>query len=155
MSQFLGVHGRLEFVYDQEYHYCTPKNFYFYFIFSCCTPKNYYLLFSCCMPKNYYLLFSCCTPKNFYLQCKHTQEYNDLIFHIFTDRFMPDSCEAVPEHNMHESLVLFIKTNYEEVNKIAKSFLRWKGLTLDNYIEYIEKPGNQGDELSIHLLAMM
>ena len=29
---------------------------------------------------------------------------------------------AVPEHNMHESLVLFIKTNKEEVNKIARSF---------------------------------
>ena len=62
MLQFLDVHGRLEFVYDQEYHYCTPKN--------------------------YYLLFSCCMPKNFYLQCKHTHEYNDLIFHIFADRFM-------------------------------------------------------------------
>ena len=29
ISQFLGIHGRLEFMYDQEYHYCTPKNFYF------------------------------------------------------------------------------------------------------------------------------
>ena len=45
--------------------------------------------------------------------------------------------------------------NYEEVNKIARSFLRWKGLTLDNYLEYIEKPGNRGDKLSVHLLAMM
>ena len=68
---------------------------------------------------------------------------------------MPDSCVAEPKHNMHESLVLFIRTNYEEVNKIARSFLRWKGLTLDNYLEYIEKPGNRGDELSVHLLAMM
>ena len=33
--QFLDVHGRLEFVYDQEYQFCTPKNFYFYFIFCC------------------------------------------------------------------------------------------------------------------------
>ena len=45
--------------------------------------------------------------------------------------------------------------NYEEVNKIARSFVRWKGLTLDNYLKYIEKPGKRGDELSIHLLAMM
>ena len=93
-------------------------------------------------------------PKNFYLQCKHTHD-NDLIFHIFADRFMPDLCGAEPEHNMHESLVLFIKTNYEEVNKITRSFLRWKSLTLDNYLEYIEKPGNRGDELSVDLLAMM
>ena len=42
MLQFLDVHGRLEFVYNQEYHYCTPKNFYFYFIFCCCMPKNFY-----------------------------------------------------------------------------------------------------------------
>ena len=87
-----------EFVYDQEYHYCTPRNF--------------------------------------YLQCKHTHEYNDLIFHIFVDRFIPDSHGAEPKHNMCESLVLFIRMNYEEVNKIARSFLRWKGLTLDNYLMY-------------------
>ena len=58
---------------------------------------------------------------------------------------MPDSHGAKPEHNMRESLILFIRTNYEEVNKIARSFLRWKGLTLDNYLEYIEKQGNRGD----------
>ena len=68
---------------------------------------------------------------------------------------MPDLCGAEPEHNMHESLILFIRTNYEEVNKIARSFLRQTGLTLDNYLGYIEKPGNRGDELSLHLLAMM
>ena len=68
---------------------------------------------------------------------------------------MPDSREAEPEHNMCESHILFIRTNYEVVNKIARSFLRWKGLTLDNYLEYIEKPGNRGDELSVHILAMM
>ena len=107
------------------------------------------------MSKNYYLLFSCCMPKNFYLQCKHTHDYSDLIFHIFIDRFMPESRGAVPEHNMCESVVLFIKVNKEEINKISRSLLTWKGLPLDNYIEYIEKPGNQGDELAIHLLAMM
>ena len=42
MSQFLDIHGRLEFVHNQEYHYCTPKNFSFYFIFCCCMPKNFY-----------------------------------------------------------------------------------------------------------------
>ena len=68
---------------------------------------------------------------------------------------MPDSHGAEPEHNMYESLVLFIRMNYEEVIKIARSFLRQKGLTLDNYLEYIEKPGNRGNELSFHLLAMM
>ena len=94
-------------------------------------------------------------PKNFYLQCKHTHEYNDLIFHIFAGIFMPDSCGAEPEHKMHESLVLFIRMNYEEVNKIARSFLGQKGLTLDNYLEYTKKPGYRGDELSVHLLAMM
>ena len=62
---------------------------------------------------------------------------------------MPDSCGAEPEHNMCESHILFIRTNYEEVNKIGRSFLRWKGLTLDNYLKYIEKPGNRGDELSV------
>ena len=68
---------------------------------------------------------------------------------------MSDLCAAEPEHVMQESLALFIRTNYEEVNKIARSFLRWKGLTLDNYLKYIEKPGNRGDRLSLHLMAMM
>ena len=68
---------------------------------------------------------------------------------------MPDLCGAEPEHVMQESLVLFIRTNYEEVNKTARSFLRWKGLTLDSYLEYIEKPDNRGDKLSPHLMPMM
>ena len=80
--------------YIVDLNLCTPKNFYFYFIFCCCTHKNFY----------FYFIFCCWTPKNFYLQCKHTHEY-DLIFHMFVDRFMPDSCGAEPEHNMHESLV--------------------------------------------------
>ena len=87
------IHSRLEFVYDQEYHYCTPKNLYFYFTFCCWMPNN------------------------LYLQCKYSHEYNDLVFHIFADRFMPDSHGAEWEHNMCESLVLFIRTNYEEVNR--------------------------------------
>ena len=71
------------------------------------------------------------------------------------DRFMPHSHGAEPEHNMHELLILFIRMNFEEVDKIARSFLRWKGLTLHHYLEYTEKPGNRGDELAVHLLAMM
>ena len=38
----------------------------------------------------------------------------------YVHRFMPDSHGAEPEHNMRESLVLFIKMNYEEVNKTAR-----------------------------------
>ena len=68
---------------------------------------------------------------------------------------MPEARGTMPEHNMSESFVLFIKTNKEEVNKIARSFLRWKGLTLDDYIQYKEIPGNRGDELAIHHLAIM
>ena len=89
-----------------------------------------------------YFLFSCCIPRNFYFQCKHSHHYNNLIFHIFADRFMPEARGAMPEYNMCESLVLFIKTNKEEVNKIARSFLRWNGLTLNDHIHYIEISGN-------------
>ena len=34
-NSWMYIHGRLEFMYDQEYHYCTPKNLYFYFMFCC------------------------------------------------------------------------------------------------------------------------
>ena len=136
---------------------CMTRNF--YFIFCYWTPKNFYLqsvqALILCTTRNFYFIFCCWTPKNFYLQCKHNHDYNDLIFHIFVDRFMPHSYRAEPEHNMHESLVLFIRTNFEEVDKIARSFFRQKGLTLHHYLEYIEKPGIRGDELAVHLLAMM
>ena len=68
---------------------------------------------------------------------------------------MPHSRGTEPEHNMHELLILFIRTNFEEVDKITRSFPRQKGLTLHHYLECTEKPGNRGDQLAVHLLAMM
>ena len=88
-------------------------------------------------------------------QCKHTHNYNDVLFHIFADCLMPAPRGADPEHNMCQALILFIKENTEKVKQIAEPFLSKKKLTLDAYVTFIEKPGIHGDELALHLLAVM
>ena len=56
---------------------------------------------------------------------------------------------------MHQALILFIKENTEKVKQIAELFLSKTKLTLDAYVAFLEKPGNCGDELPLHLLAVM
>ena len=51
--------------------------------------------------------------------------------------------------------MLFIKENREKLTTIAAPFLRKKKLSLDEYIAFMSIPGNQGDELALHLLAVM
>ena len=68
---------------------------------------------------------------------------------------MPVPRGAGPEHNMRQALILFMKENIEKVEQIAEPFLSKKKLTLDAYIAFMEKPGHWGDELALHLLAVM
>ena len=56
---------------------------------------------------------------------------------------------------MHQALIPFIKENTEKVKQIAEPFLSKKKLILDAYGAFIEKPGNCGDEVALHLLAVM
>ena len=91
----------------------------------------------------------------FKFQCKHSHEYSDVLFHVFADHLMPSPRGAAPEHNMREALILFIKENRDKVTTIAAPFLKKKKLSLDEYIAFMSTPGNQGDELAVHLLAIM
>ena len=68
---------------------------------------------------------------------------------------MPSPRGAAPEHNMRESLILFIKENRDKVTTTAAPFLKKKKLSLDEYIAFMPIPGNQGDELALHLLAII
>ena len=88
-------------------------------------------------------------------QCKHSHNYDDVLFHIFVDCMMPAPRGAEPEHNMCQALILFMKENIDKVERIAQPFLSKKKLTLDAYIAFIEQPGHWGDELALHLLAVM
>ena len=107
-----------------------------------------------CTPKNFkHFNNTNCMPMNF--QCKHTHDYNDVLFHIFADRLMPSPRGVKPEHTMHKALILFIKENTEQVKLIAEPFLKRKKLSLDAYIALMEQPGHCGDELALHLLAVM
>ena len=68
---------------------------------------------------------------------------------------MPSPRGADLEHRMKEALMLFIKENREKVTTIAAPFLRKKKLSLDEYIAFMSIPGNRGDELALHLLAVI
>ena len=91
----------------------------------------------------------------FKFQCKHSHNYNDVLFHVFADCLMPSPRATDPEHNMRESLMHFIKENREKVTTIVALFLKKKKLSLDEYIEFMSTPGHRGDELTVHLLAIM
>ena len=68
---------------------------------------------------------------------------------------MPAPRGANPEHNMCQALILFMKENIDTVQQIAEPFLSKKKLTLDAYIAFMEQPSHRGDELALHLLAVM
>ena len=68
---------------------------------------------------------------------------------------MPAHRGTEPEHNMHQALILFMKENIDKVEQIAQPFLNKKKLTLDADIAFMEQPGHWGDELALHLLAVM
>ena len=89
------------------------------------------------------------------LQCKHSHNYDDVLFHIFADHMMPAHRGAKPEHNMRHALILFMKENIDKVEQIAQPFLSKRKLTLDAYIAFMEQLSHWGDELALHLLAVM
>ena len=68
---------------------------------------------------------------------------------------IPASRGAEPEHSMHHALILFMKENIDKVEQIAQPFLSKKKLTLDAYTAFMEQPSHRGDELALHLLALM
>ena len=48
------------------------------------------------------------------------------------------------------------KENYSEgIKIIASDFLKCKGQTLEDYLDFIRVPGNKGDDLAVYLLACM
>ena len=85
---------------------------------------------------NFFLIFK--------FQCKHSHNYNDVLFHVFADCQISSPRGADLEHIMRESLMLFIKENREKVTTIAAPFLKKKKLSLDEYIEFMSTPGHQG-----------
>ena len=49
----------------------------------------------------------------------------------------------------------YIQNHSDDIEIIAGDFLKHKGQTMKDYLEFIRVPGNKGDELSVHLLACM
>ena len=79
------------------------------------------------MPKNFKHLINNtnCMPVIF--QCKHSCNYDDVLFHIFVDCMMPaPGGGAEPEYNMCQALILLMKENIDKVEQIAQPFLSRK-----------------------------
>ena len=56
---------------------------------------------------------------------------------------------------IREHLVKYIKRYDRAVKYVGKDFLTRKGLTLEDYLDFMSVPGNRGDELSLYLAARM
>ena len=56
---------------------------------------------------------------------------------------------------IREHLVKYIKRYDRAVKYVGKDFLTRKGLTLEDYLDFMSVPGNHGDELSLYLAARM
>ena len=56
---------------------------------------------------------------------------------------------------MRLTMADYIENHSDGIKIIAGDFLKHKGQTLDDYLEFIRVPGNKGNELSVHLLVCM
>ena len=56
---------------------------------------------------------------------------------------------------IREHLVQYIKRYDRTVKYVGKDFLTRKGLTLEDYLDFMYVPRNCGDELSLYLVARM
>ena len=59
------------------------------------------------------------------------------------------------EGYMWATMAGYIENHAEGIKTIAGDFLKHKGQTLEDYLDFIRVPGNKGDELAVHLLACM
>ena len=56
---------------------------------------------------------------------------------------------------IREALVLYINENWDRVKVISQSYLDRKRTNLHDYLDFICKPKNIGDELALYLVARM
>ena len=79
-----------------------------------------------------------------------------LFCQLYTHEFHFFQCDCTHEYNDTLSHVMgYIENHAEGIKTIAGDFLKHKGKTLEDYLDFIRVPGNKGDELAVHLLACM
>ena len=76
-------------------------------------------------------------------------EYKDVLFHI-----MGHNCGKNEEY-MWATMAEYIQTNEDGIKKVSEEYLKCKGQTLNDCLEFINVPGNKGNELAVHLLICM
>ena len=83
----------------------------------------------------------------FYWQCDCEVEYNDIFFHVIRHhmKYTADYIRA--------KLAKYITKYMEAVCVVIEEFLWGKGLTIKDYLLYINQPGNRSDELSVYLVS--
>ena len=72
-----------------------------------------------------------------------------MLFHVMGHKVQKD------EAYMQVTMAGYIENHSEGINIIASDFLKCKGQTSEDYLDFIRVPGNKGDELAVHLLACM
>ena len=87
--------------------------------------------------------------KFFPTQCDCSVSYNDLQFHI-VGHYVDCSMEF-----MQSQLITYMQTYVSGVKIVGDKHLASKGLAVKDYISYISKENNRGDELSLYLLCRM
>ena len=56
---------------------------------------------------------------------------------------------------MQAIMAEYIQTNEDGIKIVSEEYLKHKGQTLNDYLEFTKVPGNKGNELALHLLACM
>ena len=59
------------------------------------------------------------------------------------------------EDYVHAQLADYIREHRANIEVVARDFLKRKGQSLEDYLEFIQHPGHRGDELSVYLLTRM
>ena len=59
------------------------------------------------------------------------------------------------EAYMQSTMADYMEKHSDGIKIIAGDFLKHKGQTMEDYLEFIRVPGHKGDELSVHILACM
>ncbi len=79
--------------------------------------------------------------------CGHQIEPGQHLYHAFSHY-----CDK-NKNKIRQAVLNYVDKNYFLVEKIAGKFLQWKGLCLENFLDYVGNSSLKGDELVIHLIS--
>ena len=82
-----------------------------------------------------------------FFQCDCSFEYDDMLFHIIGHKY--GQSETVVRSELHE----YLSTHHGLADLHAKDYLRRKGTDIEDFMEFVKRPGNRCDEVGLYFLA--